>query len=155
MSEEQPISYLNQLKEWILVFIVVGFIAIICNIVGYDAGFVESIPGITIFGIISIIGLSLNYLIPWNIPTVVYISLIGMLVAIPASPVARPVIYWSNKVSLMALCTPILAYAGVVVGRDWKDFTSVGWRGLLVSLLVILGTFFVSGGIAEIMSVFL
>lgn len=154
MSEDQHISFLDQLKEWTLVFTVVGFIAIICNIVGYDAGFLESIPGMIIFAGISTIGLSLNYLIPWNIPTVVYISLIGMLVAIPASPISEPVIYWSNKVSLMALCTPILAYAGVVVGRDWKDFTSVGWRGLLISLLVILGTFFVSGGIAEIMGSF-
>ena len=27
----------------------------------------------------------------------------------------------------------------------------IGWKGILVSLLVILGTFFVSGGMAEIM----
>ena len=51
----------------------------------------------------------------------------------------------------MAVVTPILAYAGVIVGRDWREFVKIGWKGIVVSLLVILGTFFVSGGMAEVM----
>ena len=74
-----------------------------------------------------------------------------MLVAMPFSPISGFVIYWANKVALMAVVTPILAYAGVIVGRDWREFVKIGWKGILVSLLVILGTLFVSGGMAEIM----
>ena len=47
--------------------------------------------------------------------------------------------------------TPILAFAGVLLGKDWKAFLSIGWKGVLVSLLVIFGTFFTSGLIAQFM----
>ena len=52
----------------------------------------------------------------------------------------------------MATVTPSLAYAGVIVGRDWRDFLKIGWKGIVVSLLVIFGTFLVSGGIAPAVS---
>ncbi len=150
MEEKRKITFSDKLKEWVLVFIVVGFIATIGNIIGYDHGFLDSLPGMLILLIISVAGLSLNYLLP-KVPSVLFISLIGLLIASPFSPVSEAVIQWTAQVELMALATPILAYAGVVVGRDWKDFTRIGWRGLLVALLVLIGTFLVSGGIAEIM----
>jgi len=151
MTEEGNNTYLAQLKEWMMVFIIIGFIAVMGNVIGYDFGFFESIPGMLILIVISILGLSLNYIIPYKIPTVIYVSLLGLLVALPWSPISDFVLNWVNRIDLMALATPILAYAGVVVGRDWKDFRKVGWRGLIVALLVIIGTFLVSGGIAEIM----
>ena len=92
-----------------------------------------------------------EHFVPGNLPAVAYIALIGMLVAMPFSPISGFVIYWANKVALMAVVTPILAYAGVIVGRDWREFVKIGWKGIVVSLLVILGTFFVSGGMAEVM----
>lgn len=153
MEEKQKITFLDQLKEWVLVFIVVGFIAIIGNIIGYGHSFLDSLPGMTILMLISVTGLALNYLSP-KIPSVLFISLIGLLIAAPFSPLSETVIYWTTQVELLALATPILAYAGVVVGRDWKGFTTIGWRGLLVALLVLVGTFLVSGGIAEIMQRF-
>ena len=51
----------------------------------------------------------------------------------------------------MASITPILAFAGVLLGKDWKAFLSIGWKGGLVSVLVIFGTFFTSGLIAQFM----
>lgn len=105
-----------------------------------------------IFAVISLAGLTIKHFVPGNLPAVAYIALIGMLVAMPFSPVSGFVIYWANKVALMAVVTPILAYAGVIVGRDWREFVKIGWKGVFVSLLVILGTFFVSGGIAELLA---
>lgn len=142
----------TKIKEWIAVLIIVAILATIGNLIGYDIGIVESLPGMIVLVVISLLGLILNYLIPINIPTVIYISLIGMLVAIPWSPISQPIIEWVSKVQLLALATPILAYSGVVVGRDWKDFSKVGFRGLIVALLVVIGTFFVSSGIAEVLS---
>ena len=51
----------------------------------------------------------------------------------------------------MASITPILAYAGVLLGKDWKEFLQIGWKGILVSMLTIFGTFFLSGWIAEML----
>ena len=69
----------------------------------------------------------------------------------PVSPVSKSVIYWTNKIDLMASITPILAYAGVLLGKDWKEFLQIGWKGILVSMLTIFGTFFLSGWIAEML----
>ena len=35
-----------------------------------------------------------------------YIGIIGMLAAVPASPVSAPIIYWTGKIDLMASITP-------------------------------------------------
>jgi len=51
----------------------------------------------------------------------------------------------------MASITPILAFAGVLLGKDWKAFLQIVWKGVLVSVLTIFGTFFVSGLIAQMM----
>ena len=137
--------------DWVMKFLVVAILATVCNIVGYDGGFIESLPGMLIFGLISLAGLTVKHFVPGNLPAVAYIALIGMIVAMPFSPISGFVVYWAGKVSLMATVTPILAYAGVIVGRDWRDFLKIGWKGIVVSLLVIFGTFLVSGGIAQVL----
>lgn len=152
MTNEAELTFMDKMKEWTAILIIVAILSTIGNFIGFDVGIMESIPGILILVAISIVALILNYIIPIKIPTVIYISIIGMLVAIPASPIADFVIEHVTKINLLATATPILAYSGVVVGRDWKDFSKVGWRGLLVALLVVVGTFLVSSGIAEVLS---
>lgn len=150
--KEGKCSFGSQFFDWIMTFIIVAILSVACNMAGYGGKLLESIPGMIIFAVISLAGLTIKHFIPGNLPAVAYIALIGMLVAMPFSPVAGIVIYWANKVALMAVVTPILAYAGVIVGRDWREFVKIGWKGVFVSLLVILGTFFVSGGIAELLA---
>ena len=145
MDKENRVSFGSEFFDWVMTFIIVAILSVACNML------LESIPGMLIFAAISLAGLTVKHFIPGNLPAVAYIALIGMLVAMPFSPISGFVIYWANKVALMAVVTPILAYAGVIVGRDWREFVKIGWKGILVSLLVILGTFFVSGGMAEIM----
>lgn len=140
-----------KIKEWVLLLIIIGAIASVGNFIGFQVGIIESMPGMLVLIIISLVGLILNHIIPWKIPTVIYISIIGLLVALPVSPISDFVIESTQSINLLALATPILGYSGVVVGRDWKDFTKVGWRGLLVSLLVVIGTFVASSGVAEIL----
>lgn len=150
--KEGKCSFGSQFFDWIMTFIIVAILSVACNMAGYGGKLLESIPGMIIFAVISLAGLTIKHFVPGNLPAVAYIALIGMLVAMPFSPVSGFVIYWANKVALMAVVTPILAYAGVIVGRDWREFVKIGWKGVFVSLLVILGTFFVSGGIAELLA---
>lgn len=49
----------------------------------------------------------------------------------------------------MALCTPILAYAGVSIGKDLDDFAKTGWRIVLVAIVVFVGTYIGSAIIAQ------
>ena len=71
------------------------------------------------------------------------------LLASPISPVSEQIIYHVGNVSLMALCTPILAYAGVLVGKDWAAFKELGFKAVLVSIVVIAGTFLVSSMLGD------
>lgn len=137
--------------EWSTALVVVVFMTLVCNIIGYGGNLIESIPGILILCTISFLGLIVKELIPCGLPAVTYIGIIGILAAMPASPVSETVIYWTNKIDLMASITPILAFAGILLGKDWKAFLQIGWKGILVSLLTILGTFFLSGWIAEVL----
>ncbi len=152
MGNEKKIAFSEQFFDWIMTFVIVAILSVACNIVGYGGQLLESLPGMAIFAVISLIGLTLKHFIPGDLPAVAYIALIGMIVASPISPISGFVVYWAEKVSLMATVTPILAYAGVIVGRDWRDFLKIGWKGMVVSLLVIFGTFLVSGGIAELLA---
>lgn len=149
MEEKQ--SYLELCKEWTVSLFAMMVVTMICNIVGYGGHLIESIPGMLILFVISFLGLTVKHFVPGTLPAVTYIGIIGILVAIPASPISEQVIYWTGKVDLMASITPILAFAGVLLGKDWKAFLKIGWKGIFVSLLVIFGTFFTSGLIAQLM----
>lgn len=144
-------SLREEFIDWCMTFVIVAILSVACNVVGYGGVLLESLPGMLIFAAISLAGLAIKHFVPGDLPAVAYIALIGMVLAMPFSPVSGFIIYWANKVNLMAVVTPILAYAGVIVGRDWREFVKIGWKGVFVSLLVIFGTFFVSGGMAEVL----
>ena len=149
MNRKEPFRSLG--RDWGISLAVMVVLTMACNMAGYGGHFLESIPGMLILCIISFLGLTAKHFIPSSLPAVTYIGIIGMLAAIPASPISAPVIYWTGKIDLMASITPILAFAGVLLGKDWKAFLTIGWKGILVSLLVIFGTFFTSGLIAQVM----
>ena len=141
---------INTVLDWFLVLIISGIIMLVGNYVGFKVNIIEAIPGMLILIAVSLIGLCLSKLIPLNIPAICYISIIGILIAIPASPISSFVVEATNKINLLAICTPVLAYTGVSIGKSWADFKKIGWRGVVVTLLVIFGTFFTSALFAEI-----
>ena len=148
---KQKESFKTLCEEWGIALLAVVFLTMVCNIVGYGGRFLESIPGMLILCLISFLGLTAKQFIPSKLPAVTYIGIIGMLAAMPASPISGPVIEWTGKIDLMASITPILAFAGVLLGKDWTAFLNIGWKGILVSVLTIFGTFFLSGWIAEVL----
>ncbi|MDR7871017.1 MAG: hypothetical protein RIN55_09175 [Tissierellaceae bacterium] len=122
----------------------------ICNIIGYDIGLVESIPGLLILAGFSLAGFTLSYLVPLKkITAVLWISFVSILFASPISPVAEQVIFHVGNVSILALCTPILAYAGVLVGKDWGAFKELGIKAVIISIVVMAGTFLVSSMLGD------
>ena len=55
-----------------------------------------------------------------------------------------------NKIGLLPLCTPILAYAGISLGKDFGTFKSQGIAIVCVALLTFVGTYVGSAVIAEV-----
>jgi len=48
------------------------------------------------------------------------------------------------------LCTPILAYAGVAIGKDLDAFAKTGWRIVVLSCSIFIGTYVGSAVIAQL-----
>lgn len=136
--------------EWILLLIIFSFMGAIANVVGYSYPFTISFIGMLILCLITLIGLIIEKLIPYNIPAIIYISIIGLLISIPWSPISQPVIYYTSKVDLVSLTTILLAYAGISMGKDLKDFKDIGIKGIIVTFCVIIGTFLGSALIAQV-----
>ena len=96
-------------------------------------------------------GVLIAHVMPWKgLPSVAYIVTLGCIVTIPGFPGAEQLTAWVSKVSFIGLCTPILAYAGLAVGKDIGALRTQGWRIVLVGLFVFIGTFMGSAVIAEL-----
>lgn len=136
--------------EWFLILIIFGSVALIGNSIGYDVLPLTAVPGMTILVLVTLVGMTLAHFIPGNFPSVGYIALVGIIISLPAFPGSEQVVAWTTHVNILAVATPILAYAGISIGRSWADFTKLGWRAIIVATCVFLGTFLGSAIIAEI-----
>ena len=92
----------------------------------------------------------LERIIPWDIPSIIYISLLGIFLAIPGVPTSDIIITYVSQIELTTICTAFLAYVGIAIGKDWEEFKKIGWRGVIVALIVITGTYLGSATIANI-----
>jgi len=141
---------LKNIQEWTLLLLIFGFSALIGNWAGYDIMPLSALPGMLVLIAVCLVGFILRELIPINFPSIAYISIIGVLVSMPWMPGSEKIVEWTTEVELLALATPILAYAGIAIGRSWTDFVKLGWKTIVVAALVMLGTFLGSAIIAEI-----
>ncbi len=140
---------INTVVEWILILLIFSVMSAIGNWVGYQYPFQESLIGMLILCAITLIGMIIEKYVPYNIPAIIYISIIGLLVAVPWCPISGPIIYYTSKVDLVSLTTILLAYAGVAMGKDLGEFKKVGIRGIIVTFFVIIGTYLGSAVIAQ------
>lgn len=127
----------------------------ICNVLGEES-LGGSLAGMIILTLITLVGYFLSYVVPAKkISAVLWISIIAILVASPISPASDFVVKSVDNVSINAIITPILGYAGIIIGKDWGAFKKVGARGIIVSIFVIIGTFLISSLLGDFfMSIF-
>lgn len=94
--------------------------------------------------------MAVTKLLPIKIPAVVWVSLIALFITTPIFPGNGWIVSQTEKINFMAIATPILAYAGLSLGKDIDSFKKLGWRIVLVSLVVYTGTFLFAAIFAEI-----
>jgi len=84
-----------------------------------------------------------------NLPAIIYISLLGIALGIPGMPLAGPFATAARSFGLLPLATPILAYAGISLGKDLKAFKEQGLGIIVITLLAFTGTYLGSAVIAH------
>lgn len=144
---------MENLRKIVAVFLVFSVIVAIGNTLGNYAPFTDSLIGMFIIVAITFIGLSITEIIPVKIPSIIVICLIGMFLAIPGVPTADFVTHYASQVDLTTICAAFLAYVGMALGKDWGEFKKIGWRGIVITLVVITGTYLGSAVIANIILV--
>ena len=127
--------------EWLFLLVIGACGTGLANFIGYDVGFMESLPGLAVMVIISMLAVVCTKVIPLKLPIVAYCAIIGLLAACPLSPVRTFVIDAAAKINFTAPFTMVGAYAGLAIGDQLKTFVKQGPKILLVGLLVMTGTF--------------
>lgn len=136
--------------EWLVLFVISGCGIALANFVGFDVGFMESLPGILVLLVIAALGVAVSKVIPLKLPVVAYVSIIGLLAACPVSPCREFVIDAAGKINFTAPLTMVGAYAGISISDQIKSFLKRGWKMILVGIFVMTGTFVGSALIAHV-----
>ncbi len=128
--------------NWILLLVIFSIITVIGNYLGYKHPMTDSLVGMGILSVITLAGVWMERYIPLNISSILYISVIGIILAFPGMPTSDFVLYYVSKVELLAIVTVFLAYVGIGMGKSWDEFKALGWRAIVITMLVIASTYF-------------
>lgn len=140
-----------KILETLFLLILVAIIMAAGNSVGYHIDFMLSLQAMAILVAISIVGFFISKIPVLNkLPVILWVSVAAALASSPIFPFNEQVVSITNEVSLLAVCTPVLAYAGLAIGKDLALFKSISWRIIPVSLAVFSGTFIFAAIIAQI-----
>ena len=139
--------------NWILLLIIFSVITVIGNYLGYKHPMTDSLVGMGILSLITLIGVWLEREVPFDISSILYISIIGILIAFPGMPTSKFVLYYVSKVELLSIVTVFLAYVGIEMGKSWDEFKALGWRAIVITVLVIAATYYGAAIVAHIVLV--
>ncbi|WP_392553483.1 hypothetical protein RHO14_06390 [Orbus wheelerorum] len=140
-----------KILETIFLLILVAIIMAAGNTIGYQINFIDSLQALGILVIISIMGFLISkFPVFKKLPVILWVSVVAALVSSPIFPGHNWVVEITDNVSLLAICTPVLAYAGLAIGKDLALFKHISWRIIPVSLAVFSGTFIFAALIAQV-----
>lgn len=132
--------------------LMVSVVIILTNVIGYKMPVGDSIIGVLLLSAISLVGLTIsNFMSRFvKLPSMMYVSLLGLLLACPVSPVKDIIVETTTPVAFLAPATALGVFAGISLGKDLKEFAKMGWKLVLITLFVITGTFIFSALVADI-----
>ena len=139
--------------NWIRLLIIFSVITVIGNYLGYKHPMTDSLVFMGILSFITLAGVWMERELPFNISSIIYISVIGILLAFPGMPTSEFVLYYVSKVELLSIVTVFLAYVGIGMGKSWDEFKALGWSAIVITILVIAATYYGAALVAHIVLV--
>ena len=139
--------------NWILLLAIFSVITVIGNFLGYKHPIADSLVGMAILSLITLVGVWLERELPIDASSILYISIIGILLAYPGMPTSKFVLYYVSKIELLSIVTVFLAYVGIGMGKSWDEFKALGWRAVVITVLVIAATYYGAAIVAHIVLV--
>ncbi|MGN0177432.1 MAG: hypothetical protein ACI389_06335 [Methanobrevibacter sp.] len=152
IDESENIS-VHGILNWVLLLTIFSIITVIGNYIGYHHPIGDSLIGMFILSLITLIGVWMERYLPLDISSIIYISIIGIVLAFPGMPTSEILLYYVSKVELISIVTVFLAYVGIGMGKSWDEFKALGSRAVIITILVIASTYLGSAFVAHIILV--
>ncbi|MDM1544605.1 DUF3100 domain-containing protein [Ignatzschineria indica] len=147
-SEELRLSTIQVL----IALAVMSLILLVSNWAGTGISPLVALPGMIVIYALSVGGVLLGKVIPIKIPAIAWISLLAIFFGLPFMPTADYLVATTEKLGLLPLITPALAYAGIAISkREVELFKKSGIKIAIVALLTFTGTFLGSAFIADLL----
>lgn len=151
MSNTSSMTFSEKIIQYIVVIIIGAIITGFGNVMEGKSLLTDSMVGVFVLGIIAIVGGIIGYLPGLNkLPMVFWVSIVAVIVSIPGMPGQEWIIAKTSSVSFLATTTPVLAYAGLSLGKDLGAFRRLSWRIIPVALAVTAGTYICATAIAQL-----
>ena len=96
---------------------VVCVIALVGNTVATENTVPQGLVGLIILWVMCMIGMLLTKFVPFKLPSVAWISAVGILATMPWTPGSAWILDKVSHVNFLTLATPCLAYAGIAIAR--------------------------------------
>ena len=142
----------NKMKDMVFILLVTGFFSWIANIININPPLASSAVGCLVLVALAAVGIFISLLTGLTkLPIVFGVSIVAVAVSVPGFPGGEFIMHHTNNVSFLALTTPLLAYAGLSIGKDMEAFKGLSWRIIPVALAVAAGSFVCSTILAEFM----
>ncbi len=141
---------MSKLLDLTGVFLLTGLFVALANGIGYKIAWGDSLLGVAVIIGLGVIGAVLSRLpVLKKLPMVFWVSIVAVVASLPVFPGSAWIIAVTKKVQFLAIATPILAYAGLSLGKDMDLFKKLSWRIVPVALAVCAGTFLFATVIAQ------
>ena len=139
--------------NWIILLVIFSIITVIGNYLGYKHPMEGSLIGMAILSLITLAGVWLERYLPFNVSSILYISVMGIVLAFPGMPTSDFVLHYVSQIELLSIVTVFLAYVGIGMGKSWDEFKALGWKAIVITILVIAATYYGSAIVAHIVLV--
>ena len=142
----------NKMYDMIFILLVTAAFAWVANAVGQTPDLMKSSIGCFILAALSAVGIFIS-LLPGlkKLPMVFWVSAVAVIVSLPGFPGGDVLLSYTKEVNFLALTPPLLAYAGLSIGKDIEAFKQLSWRIVPVALAVAAGSFLCATMLAEVM----
>ncbi|MDO4251459.1 MAG: DUF3100 domain-containing protein, partial [Moraxella sp.] len=125
---------------------------LIVNWVGTKNDPFTALPGMLILFVCCVIGILVKKVIPLGVPSIAWVSIVAIIIALPVMPMADYVMSATDKLGLLPLITPTLAYAGIAISQsEVALFQKSGVKIAIIALLTFTGTYLGSVIIAHML----
>ncbi|OOR89627.1 hypothetical protein B0181_06575 [Moraxella caviae] len=138
------------LGQTLIALVFAGVMMLVVNWVGTGTSPAESFLGMLILLVCCVIGVLIKNVVKLGVPSIAWVSVVAICFALPAMPMADNVIAATDKLGLLPLITPALAYAGLAISRaEVNLFKKSGIKIAIIALLTFTGTYVGSVVIAD------